>query len=35
LSWFEITKMLVAFYKINYCVIYYNFRHTFVQYKTA
>jgi len=29
--WFDITKMLIAvYYAKNYCVIYYNFRHTFV-----
>jgi len=30
LLWFEITKMLIAVRKKFYCVIYYNFRHTFV-----
>ena len=30
----EITKMLIALYnKLIYCVIYYNFRDTFVQYE--
>jgi len=28
LLWFEISKMLIAVLK-KYCVIYYNFRHTF------
>jgi len=32
LLWFEITKMLIAVYEKNYCVIDYNFRHTFVPY---
>jgi len=32
LSWFEITKMLMAVKKLIYCIIYYNFRHTFVPY---
>ena len=31
LLWFEITKTLIVVKKI-YCVIYYNFRHTFVPY---
>ena len=30
LLWFEISKMLIAVKKIIYCVVYYNFRHTFV-----
>ena len=30
--WFEITKMLIAIKNIIFCVIYYNFRHTFVPY---
>jgi len=30
LLWFEIAKMMVAVYEKNYCVVYYNFRHTFV-----
>jgi len=29
---FEISKMLIAVKKEIYCVIYYNFRHTFVPY---
>jgi len=33
LLWFQITKMLIADeMKKNYCVIYYNFRHTFAPY---
>ena len=32
LLWFEITKMLIAFKKNKFIVIYYNFRHTFVPY---
>jgi len=31
LLWFEITKMLIAV-KEKICIIYYNFRHTFVPY---
>jgi len=34
LLWFEITKTLIVVKKI-YCVIYYNFRHTFVPYWTG
>jgi len=29
---FGITKMLIGLKKLIYCVIYYNFRHTFVPY---
>ena len=32
LLWFEISIMLIAVRKIFYCVIYYNFLHTFVPY---
>ena len=34
LLWFEIIKMLIAVLKSKfiYCVVYYNFRHTFVPY---
>ena len=37
LLWLEITKMLVAVLtkKIIYCVVYYNFRHTFVPYTNS
>jgi len=35
LLWFEITKMLIAASEKNYCIIYYNFRHTFVLYWLA
>jgi len=33
LVWFEITKMLIAVYKINFTVIYHNFWHTFIPYR--
>jgi len=33
LLWFEISKMLVSLKKWIYCVIYYNFQHTFVPYQ--
>jgi len=35
LLWFEITKMLIAFKKFFYCIICYNFWHTFVPYRLA
>jgi len=35
LSWFEITKMLIAVKKSIYCVIYCNFWHIFVPINTV
>ena len=37
LLWFEISKMLIAVLKkkLLYCVVYYNFRHTFVSHHLA
>jgi len=32
LLWFEISKLLIALSEKKYCVVCYNFRHTFVPY---